>query len=85
VVNGYEIHMGYLHGLFDHPDALAALLAWAGVSDAERVDLSARRQADLDRLADSLEASLDLPRLAACFGPGRTAEALLATAPAKLA
>lgn len=75
----------YLHGLFDHPDALAALLAWTGISDAERVDLSARRQADLDRLADSLEASLDLPRLAACFGPGRAAEALLAAAPAKLA
>jgi len=75
----------YLHGLFDHPDALAALLAWAGVSDAERIDLSARRQADLERLADSLEASLDLPRLAACFGPGIAADALLAAAPAKLA
>ncbi len=75
----------YLHGLFDHPDALAALLAWAGFRDAARVDLSARRQADLDRLADSLEASLDLPRLAACFGPGAAAEALLAAAPATLA
>jgi hypothetical protein len=49
------------------------------------IDLSARRQADLERLADSLEASLDLPRLAACFGPGIAADALLAAAPAKLA
>ena len=54
----------YLHGLFDHPDALAALLAWAGVSDAERVDLAARREADLDRLADSLAGHMDLARLA---------------------
>nr|MBP8133798.1 cobyric acid synthase [Zoogloea sp.] len=31
-----QILGSYLHGLFDHPDALAALLAWAGVADAER-------------------------------------------------
>jgi adenosylcobyric acid synthase len=68
----------YLHGLFDHPDALAALLAWAGVSDAERVDLAARREADLDRLADSLAEHMDLARLADCFGDGAAATALRA-------
>lgn len=66
----------YVHGLFDHPDALAALLAWAGIDDAQRVDLAARREADLDRLADSLEASLHLDRLADCFGSGAAASAL---------
>ncbi len=68
----------YLHGLFDHPESLAALLAWAGVSDAERVDLSARREADLDRLADSMAGHMDLARLADCFGDGAAAAALRA-------
>ena len=60
----------------DQPEALAALLAWAGLHGAAPVDLAARREADLNRLADSLEAHLDLARLAACFGPGAAAEAL---------
>ncbi|HNI82799.1 MAG TPA: cobyric acid synthase [Rhodocyclaceae bacterium] len=64
----------YLHGLFDHPDALVALLAWAGAGDVDRVDLAARREADLERLTDALEAHLDLPRLAACLGDGTAAE-----------
>lgn len=80
-----QILGSYLHGLFDHPDALAALLAWAGVTDAERIDLSARRQADLERLADSIEAHMDLPRLADCFGPGAAADALRAPSMDKLA
>lgn len=74
----------YVHGLFDHPDALAALLAWAGVNDAARIDLAARREADLDRLADSLETSLQLDRLADCFGPGAAANALRTSSPAGL-
>lgn len=65
----------YVHGLFDHPGALAALLAWAGAEDVETVDLAARREADLDRLADNLAATLDLRRLADCLG-GAAGEAL---------
>jgi adenosylcobyric acid synthase len=49
----------YCHGLFDHPEALTALLAWAGAQDIAPVDLAARREADLDRLADATEAALD--------------------------
>ena len=64
----------YVHGLFDHPDALVALLAWAGAGDVDRMDLAARREADLERLTDALEAHLDLPRLAACLGDGTAAE-----------
>ncbi|MFT3759812.1 cobyric acid synthase [Thauera sp.] len=53
----------YLHGLFDAPEALAALLAWAGLNDAQQVNLAARREADLDRLADAVEAACDLDAL----------------------
>ena len=50
----------YLHGLFDEPAALAALLRWAGAGDVATVDLAARRAADLDRLADCVADNLDL-------------------------
>ncbi len=50
----------YCHGLFDTPEALVALLAWAGAGDIAPVDLALRREADLDRLADAVEAALDL-------------------------
>ena len=53
----------YCHGVFDHPEALTALLRWAGAGEVERVDFAARREADLDRLADSVEAALDWGRL----------------------
>ncbi|MBU1236390.1 MAG: cobyric acid synthase [Gammaproteobacteria bacterium] len=49
----------YCHGLFDRPEALTALLAWAGAGDIALVDLAARREADLDRLADAVEDALD--------------------------
>ena len=57
----------YLHGLFDAPEALSALLEWAGFAGAERVDAAARREADLDRLAGTLADHLDMRRLAECF------------------
>ncbi|MBS1190816.1 MAG: adenosylcobyric acid synthase (glutamine-hydrolyzing) [Rhodocyclaceae bacterium] len=60
----------YCHGLFDHPDALAALLAWAGAEEAERVDFAARREADLDRLADAVEGALDWGRVEAILAGG---------------
>ena len=51
-----------LHGLFESPEACAALLARLGMgADAdEAIDYAAHRQRDLDRLADTLEASLDI-------------------------
>jgi len=51
------------HGLFDHPPALSALLAWAGLSESAPVDFAARREADLERLADAVEAALDWDKL----------------------
>jgi adenosylcobyric acid synthase len=49
----------YCHGLFDRPAALQALLEWAGAGTIAPVDLAARREADIDRLADSVQAALD--------------------------
>jgi adenosylcobyric acid synthase len=54
----------YVHGIFDRPEACAALLNWAGFREARGVDLDARREASFERLADCLEANLDLARLA---------------------
>ncbi|MBF1165921.1 MAG: cobyric acid synthase CobQ, partial [Dechloromonas agitata] len=54
----------YCHGVFDHPAALDALLRWAGVEPEQQVDFAARRAADLDRLADAVEAALDWEKLA---------------------
>jgi adenosylcobyric acid synthase len=58
-----QILATYVHGLFDTPEALAGLLAWAGCEDAAPVDLAARREADLDRLADTLDDHLDFATL----------------------
>jgi adenosylcobyric acid synthase len=62
----------YVHGLFDDPQAQAALLRWAGLRDAAAVDLAALREASLDRLADVLEEHLDADALwrvmGACSG-----------------
>ncbi len=55
----------YVHGLFDAPEAVSALLDWAGLRGAATVDLAARREADLGRLADAVEAHLDLDALLA--------------------
>ncbi|RCV91204.1 cobyric acid synthase [Billgrantia montanilacus] len=51
----------YLHGLFDRPEACAALLARCGLNaQGAAVDYQVHRQQELDRLADCLEAHLDM-------------------------
>jgi len=49
----------YLHGVFDHPHACAALLRWAGAHSAHVVDPAQLRQASLDRIADSAQGLLE--------------------------
>jgi len=49
----------YLHGLFDHPDACAALLRWAGARSEHRVDTAALREASLDRIAVAAQPLLE--------------------------
>ena len=55
----------YLHGLFERPSACAALMRWAGLSRPLDVNHPALRERMLERLADAVEASLDVPRLMA--------------------
>ncbi|WP_175939697.1 cobyric acid synthase [Caballeronia sp. BCC1704] len=62
-----QIAATYLHGVFDTPEACAALLAWAGVDDAVPLDYPALREASLDRLADAFAKSLDMDAVAALF------------------
>lgn len=52
----------YLHGLFDQADACRELLRWAGLSDAKTVDYRQRQEAEIERLADTLEQHMDLQR-----------------------
>jgi adenosylcobyric acid synthase len=54
-----RIIASYCHGLFDHPDALCGLLAWAGMHAPMTADFAQRRAADIERLADATEAALD--------------------------
>lgn len=63
-----QILATYVHGLFDTGDACAALLRWAGLPGAVADDHSARREAEIDRLADVIEAHCDLPALWRAFG-----------------
>ncbi len=53
----------YLHGLFDNPQACNALLQWAGLGTAAAPDYPALRETDIERLADALEAHLDMTGL----------------------
>ena len=53
----------YVHGIFDAPEACAALLAWAGLEAPCAFDLAQLREASLDRLADAVETHLDMSRL----------------------
>ncbi len=62
----------YLHGLFEEPGAMAALLRWAGLAQPGAApDHAALREAGIDRLADACEAHLDLDSLLAPAGAGR--------------
>jgi adenosylcobyric acid synthase len=49
----------YLHGVFDDPAALASLLRWAGLCEAQPLDMQTVREASLERLADAVETHLD--------------------------
>ncbi|NKF21006.1 cobyric acid synthase [Solimonas marina] len=63
-----QVAGSYLHGLFDTPSACRALLAWAGLAEAVGIDRDALRERSLERLADTLEAHLDLPSVLGLLG-----------------
>ena len=53
-----QILVSYLHGLFDEPQALQALLHWAGYTQQEPFDINQHREQQIDRLANVLETHL---------------------------
>lgn len=55
-----QIMATYLHGLFDVPEALTSLLSWVGLDKVESFDVAALRERQLERLADMLEADLNV-------------------------
>jgi adenosylcobyric acid synthase len=58
-----QILGSYVHGLFEAPDACVALLKWAGLREPQRIDYLTVREEAIERLADSLESHLDIPRI----------------------
>ncbi|MEL7980548.1 cobyric acid synthase [Vreelandella titanicae] len=60
----------YLHGLFDHPEACQALLKQLGLVNGEQSDYQAHRERELDRLADMLEAHIDIEAVIALIDAG---------------
>ena len=60
----------YLHGLFESQAATDALLRWAGLCEVATPDYHARREADIDRLADAVDMHLDGVQLRSLFGLG---------------
>jgi adenosylcobyric acid synthase len=67
----------YLHGLFDTPQACAALLRWAGLHNADGIDLAQLRENSIDRIADAAEPLLTalLAHAASCAGEQNTHKA----------
>ena len=53
----------YLHGLFDHPNALTLLLNWAGLDTEESISSSDSRHKQIERLADCVEKHLNWDKL----------------------
>ena len=60
-----QIFATYLHGIFQQPETLAAILGWAGLADVQKIDYAARVELELDRLADAVEAVMDIDGLIA--------------------
>ncbi|VAW46089.1 hypothetical protein MNBD_GAMMA03-2089, partial [hydrothermal vent metagenome] len=47
----------------EQPEACQALLQWAGLTAAEPINYLALREAGIERIADSVEAHIDLESL----------------------
>ncbi|MFT2111236.1 cobyric acid synthase [Marinomonas sp. 2405UD68-3] len=58
-----QIIGSYLHGLFDHPDALESLLKWAGLKNISPFNYDLYRNAEIERLAKSCEEHINIDAL----------------------
>ena len=63
-----QVRGTYLHGLFDDGDACATLLRWAGLEHSQGADYAQRCAADIERLADAVEAHLDMAAIESLLG-----------------
>ena len=62
--NSEDTVMGsYVHGLFDEPKLLEELLHWAGLEQTQAFDYPALRAAQIERLADEVEAELPIEKI----------------------
>ncbi len=68
-----QIIGSYLHGLFDESDTRNSLLKWAGLNDVAALDYAGVIESNIDRLADCLEAHLNIDALLAPLARGLTA------------
>lgn len=55
----------YLHGLFDHPDALNLFLTWAGCHQLATQSNDDILEREINRLADALDVALDWQKVRA--------------------
>lgn len=53
----------YLHGLFDNQASCHSLLQWAGLDNAETPDYQQLREAEINRLAQTMEQHLDISEI----------------------
>lgn len=60
-----QVAGSYIHGLFDHPQACAAWLEWAGLSEQVAYDYTQLREQSLEKLADSVQQHFNWSALAA--------------------
>ncbi len=53
----------YWHGLFEKPEALHAILSWAGLETQQEVGFAEIREQQIDRLADTVESNMDMNKV----------------------
>jgi adenosylcobyric acid synthase len=53
----------YIHGIFEEPDACAALLRWAGLREPQKIDYRMVREQAIERLADTVEGHLNMDKI----------------------
>lgn len=59
----------YLHGVFEKAEACNALLEWAGLKRPAAIDYKTLREKEIDRLAGTLESSLDVDAILRLLDP----------------
>lgn len=53
----------YLHGIFDQNESFEAIMAWAGLTDNKAVNMKEIQEESIERIARSIEDSLDLSQI----------------------